>query len=517
MAANDSKRDTTGGNTKVQKRRVKNSSADVQVNSIRRRKRELLSRINYGNTFTAVVLPFLGMVYLFHYSIPIIPSNPSTFYFSFFYFHFTMLAFTSGYHKYFTHKTFKVKFNLVQYYFSIFGASIGIGPVRWWAGLHRAHHHYTDDTERDPYSIKRGFLWAQYGWLLKKLKSGFYDGFIEQEFPTANVISLEERDGVAVNEVSVEDSGVGANEVFDGDEEDVTESDADMFAILTWQQRYYMPLFCLTSIIIPTLITKFICQDSYTNGLLYPGIFRMFLCQVCLLTTESLCHSKNIQVTIPTQPFNDKNSSINCNNPLFSLLTYGQGHDNFHHEFPHDYRGSSSITAYDPTKWFIKIMEKLGLVHQLCKSPDNLITQLKIQQQQHVLNRMRSQLNWGTPISKLPLITPKDFKRIIASSSNKDRIYIVISDIIHDITPFMDQHPGGIPLLKASHGKDASQAFYGGVYGHLTAAINLLATMRIGVLDTGNREDVWQRVVFEEGDVVDNDERTKAYQTAEAA
>ena len=36
--------------------------------------------------------------------------------------------------------------------------------------------------------------------------------------------------------------------------------------------------------------------------------------------------------------------------------------------------------------------------------------------------------------------------------------------------------------LKASHGKDATKSFYGGVYGHLTAAVNLLATMRIGVL-----------------------------------
>lgn len=492
------KTDGSYGNTKVQKRRVKtggltSSNGGVtgsQLSNIRKKKRQLFNRINYGNTFTSVVLPLCGLIYLFKYSIPIIPSNNLTLYFSFLYFHATMLAFTSGYHKFFGHRSFKVSNKALLYYFAIFGASIGIGPIRWWAGLHRAHHHFADDTEKDPYLIKRGFLWAQWGWLIKKPKiTTFYLQFIDQEFPTVtNEAELLENEG-----------------------------DYDIHSLLLWQQRYYMPLFILTSIIIPTLITRFICHDTLINGMLYPGILRMFLCQLCLLTTESLCHSKNIQVTIPTQPFNDKNSSINCNNPLFSLLTYGQGQDNFHHEFPHDYRSSSSIIAYDPTKWFIKCLEKLGLVYELCKTPDNLIIQLKIQQQQHVLNRMRSQLNWGTPISKLPLITPKDFKRIIASSSNKDRIYIIISDIIHDITPFMDQHPGGVALLKASHGKDASKAFYGGVYGHLTAAINLLATMRIGVLDTGNTEDVWQRVVIEEGDVVNNDERTKAYQTAEAA
>ena len=68
-----------------------------------------------------------------------------------------MLAFTSGYHKYFAHNSFKVKAELLKYYFCIFGSSCGLGSVRWWAGLHRAHHHFTDDTERDPYLIKRGF------------------------------------------------------------------------------------------------------------------------------------------------------------------------------------------------------------------------------------------------------------------------------------------------------------------------------------------------------------------------
>lgn len=427
------------------------------------------------------------------------------------YFHVTMLAFTAGYHKHFAHNTFKVRFSVVLYFFITFGAGIGLGPVRIWAGLHRAHHHYTDDTERDPYLIKRGFLWAQVGWLLKKPKiNTFYEQFIEQEFPSQIAKEVH-------NEAKYDISPEIDTDITTDDENDFSPLEYNLNCLLLWQQKYYFVLFVISSIIIPGILAVWICQDTVINGIVYVGILRMVWCQLCLLSTESICHSKHIQVTIPTQPFNDKNSSINCNNPLFSLLTYGQGHDNFHHEFPHDYRANSSIFSYDPTKWFIRILEKFGLVYDLSKAPENLIMQLKIQQQQHVLNRMKSQLNWGTPISKLPLITPKDFKRIIASSSNKNRIYIIIHDIIHDITPFMDQHPGGIPLLKASHGKDATKAFYGGVYGHLTAAVNLLATMRIGVLDTGNREDVWQRVVSEEGDVVDNDERTKAYQTAEAA
>ena len=66
----------------------------------------------------------------------------------------------------------------------------------------------------------------------------------------------------------------------------------------------------------------------------------------------------------------------------------------------------------------------------------DLITQLRIQQKQEVINRMKSQLNWGTPISTLPLIKPKDFKKISSSASHNNRIYIVIQNIIHDITSF---------------------------------------------------------------------------------
>ncbi|KAK6454393.1 stearoyl-CoA desaturase [Scheffersomyces xylosifermentans] len=509
--------------TKVQKRKVQHSPSstnqllnhasqlkNTHMKEMRRRKRDFLRRINYGYTFTVAVLPALALIYLIRTSESFIPEKQETLYFTCIYYNITMLAFTAGYHKYFAHNSFKVRFKFIQYFFAIFGASSGLGSIRWWASLHRAHHHFTDDTERDPYSIKRGFTWAHWGWLIKKPKiTTFYHEFMEQEFPKNTEASK------IINEATIDEDGI---EYSQGD---LKRNDYDEYLqqLLIWQESRYLILFFITTFLIPVLITVIVCHDTIAHGVIYPGLLRMFLCQQSLLSTESVCHLKSIQVSIPTQPFNDKNTSQNCNNPLVSLLTYGQAHQNYHHEFPHDYRSTSSIFAYDPTKWFIWTMEKVGLVEELCKTPENLIVQLRIQQQQQVINRMKSQLNWGTPISKLPLITPKDFKRIIASSSNKDRIYIVIQNIIHDITPFMDQHPGGVPLLKASHGKDATKAFYGGVYGHSTAAVNLLATMRIGMLDVGNEEEVWKRVVREEGDVEESGARrsNKSYRTAEAA
>lgn len=237
----------------------------------------------------------------------------------------------------------------------------------------------------------------------------------------------------------------------------------------------------------------------------------MFACQQLVLSPESVGHSRRLVVSIPSQPFNDANSLVDSLNPLVALLTFGQALHNFHHEFPHDYRGSSSVWAYDPTKWTIWLLERLGMVHSVYSAPALLVQQLEVQQQQKVLNRVRTQLDWGTPILRLPLITPREFRRIC---SDDDRLYIVILNIIHDITPFKEQHPGGVALLLALHGKEATKAFYGGVYGHLAAAVNLLATMRIGILD-GNDEDIWCRAVNEEGDV--DTQRAGLYKTAEAA
>lgn len=464
------------GTRKVQKRKSK-----LRAGEIRRRKRDFLARIDYWNLVTVAILPLATLVYLVYNGLPLIPHNQTTTWCGLVYFNLTMLSFTCGYHKYFAHKLFSTSSTLATFMVMV-GSLIGVGSVRWWAAMHRAHHHHVDDVEKDPYSVKRGLLWAHWGWLLRKPKRGFLQEYIEHEFPLV------------------------ANESDDGD--------VAMIELANNASRRYLLWFAVFGLIVPTLMTMFLSGDLWMNSLIYVGLLRMVVCQQAILLTESVCHSKSLHFLIPSQPFTDKNLSVNANNPLMSLLTYGQAHQNFHHEFPHDYRSTLSTLAYDPTKWCLFMLLKFGLVWDLCRTPENLIMQLRIQQQQKIINRMKLQLNWGTPISKLPIVTPQDFKRICDELVDKERIYIVIQNIIHDITPFMDQHPGGVPLLKALHGKDATKAFYGGVYGHLAAATNLLATMRIGVLSTGNEEDVWRRVAEE---TVVEERALRAYQLAEAA
>jgi stearoyl-CoA desaturase (delta-9 desaturase) len=50
---------------------------------------------------------------------------------------------------------------------------------------------------------------------------------------------------------------------------------------------------------------------------------------------------------------------------------------------------------------------------------------------------------------------------------------ILIAGYIHDVSTFFDEHPGGRHLLVKHIGKDASTAFFGGVYDHSNAAHNV--------------------------------------------
>ena len=62
-------------------------------------------------------------------------------------------------------------------------------------------------------------------------------------------------------------------------------------------------------------------------------------------------------------PFDDKHTPRD--HMITAFVTIGEGYHNFHHQFPMDYRNAIKWYQYDPTKWFIWTMEKLGLASQL--------------------------------------------------------------------------------------------------------------------------------------------------------
>ena len=65
------------------------------------------------------------------------------------------------------------------------------------------------------------------------------------------------------------------------------------------------------------------------------------------------------------KPFCQELSAVD--NYFISLLTFGEGYHNYHHTFANDYRNGVRWYHFDPTKWMIWTLSKLGLAHGLKK------------------------------------------------------------------------------------------------------------------------------------------------------
>ena len=61
-----------------------------------------------------------------------------------------MLAITGGYHRYFSHRSYRLE-RVPQFVLAFIGTTAAQKGPLWWAAHHRAHHKYAD-TERDIHS-----------------------------------------------------------------------------------------------------------------------------------------------------------------------------------------------------------------------------------------------------------------------------------------------------------------------------------------------------------------------------
>ncbi len=76
-----------------------------------------------------------------------------------------MFGITAGYHRYFSHRTFRAG-RVVQMFFALLGlASTQKGPL-WWAAHHRHHHRFSDQPEDVHSPRQRGFWWSHMFWIL---------------------------------------------------------------------------------------------------------------------------------------------------------------------------------------------------------------------------------------------------------------------------------------------------------------------------------------------------------------
>lgn len=78
-----------------------------------------------------------------------------------------MFAITAGYHRYFSHRTYKTS-RAFQFVLALLGMTTAQQGPLWWAAHHRRHHKYSDMPEDIHSPRQRGFIWSHCQWILAK-------------------------------------------------------------------------------------------------------------------------------------------------------------------------------------------------------------------------------------------------------------------------------------------------------------------------------------------------------------
>ncbi|CAK7241045.1 MAG: stearoyl-CoA 9-desaturase [Sporothrix thermara] len=393
--------------------------------------------VDWLNTTFVLLIHFAAMIAAYW-----VPLQMKTLIFAFVYYFNTGLGITAGYHRLWAHSSYKATLPL-KIYLAAVGAGAVEGSIRWWSRGHRAHHRYTD-TDKDPYSVRKGLLYSHLGWMVMKQNP----------------------------------KRIGRTDITDLNEDPV----------VVWQHKNYIKSVLFMAIGFPMLVCGLGWGD-WAGGFIYAGLLRAFAVQQATFCVNSLAH------WLGDQPFDDRNSPRD--HVITALVTLGEGYHNFHHEFPSDYRNAIMWWQYDPTKWSIWIWKQLGLAYDLKQFRQNEIEKGRLQQIQKKLDQKRATLDWGTPLEQLPVVDWDDF----VAQTKEGKGLVAIAGVIHDVTDFIKEHPGGKALISSAVGKDATAIFNGGVYNHSNAAHNLLSTMRVGVLRGGCEVEIWKRAHYESKDI----------------
>lgn len=231
----------------------------------------------------------------------------------------SMLATTGGYHRLFAHRAYRCH-GALRLYYLLLGAGSFQGPALAWASNHRTHHARTDG-EDDPHSIRKGFWWAHIGWL-------FYRS------PPA-------------------------------DQGNVKDLLAD--PLVRFQDRHYLALGLAVGILAPTLLAW--TWGDAAGGLLLAGFLRLLLQYHATFAINSVAHS------VGRRPYSTETSARDS--WVAALVTMGEGYHNFHHRFPSDYRNGVRWHHFDPTKWWIWLLSRIGATWDLKRASPGAIRDAK--------------------------------------------------------------------------------------------------------------------------------------------
>jgi stearoyl-CoA desaturase (delta-9 desaturase) len=232
----------------------------------------------------------------------------------------TGLGVTVGFHRYFTHGSFKAKRPL-RIALAVIGSTAFQGGVIGWVADHRRHHAFSD-KEGDPHSpwlfgtgpaaMIRGFWHSHMGWILGRDRTN-----ARRFAPDL----LADRDIVLVD-------------------------------------RLFLPL-TLASLLVPALIGGLVSASWWgaLTALFWAGLVRVAVLHHVTWSINSICHM------VGDRPFAARDRSANV--WWLAVLSFGESWHNLHHADPTCARHGVKRGQVDISARIILAFERLGWVHSV--------------------------------------------------------------------------------------------------------------------------------------------------------
>ncbi|NKB57401.1 MAG: acyl-CoA desaturase [Alphaproteobacteria bacterium] len=249
-----------------------------------------------------------------------------------------MFGITAGYHRYFSHRTFKTS-RVFAFVLGFIAQSSAQRGVLWWASAHR-HHHRFSDTDNDVHSpVRRGFWYAHFGW------------FFTVKHRVTN---------------------------FD------TIPDLSKFPELRWLDRqHYLPA-------IVVAILAFLIGGW--SGLVVGFFWSTVALWHATFSINSLAHV----VGRRRYPTGDQSR----NNWWLALLTFGEGWHNNHHHYQSAARQGFRWYEVDFSYYALKALSAVGLVWDLQTAPKRVVRNEQ-RLRRAVVEKVAAELAGTFPVEKI--------------------------------------------------------------------------------------------------------------------
>ena len=219
-------------------------------------------------------------------------------------------AVTAGYHRYFSHRTYKTS-RAFQFFLALLAQSSSQKGVLWWAAHHRVHHKLSDQPGDVHSPVQNRFAYAHVGWIFDDTEETRWDKI----------------------------------------------RDFAKYPELRWLNKYWA---------VPPAVLATAC--FLIAG--WPGLFIGFFLSTVLLWHNTFLINSLTHVW-GTKRFDTKDESRN--NMLTALLTLGEGWHNNHHHYQSSCRNGFYWWEIDVTYYVLKMLSWVGLVWDIRDVPEHVL------------------------------------------------------------------------------------------------------------------------------------------------